>query len=81
MEIIRIDTIILSILYTKQAVDKVRGMTLNEMIEVEDLLKLSNLRIRTHKLCEAGYIQEGYKSANSKTYFITNSGIKVLICN
>ena len=51
------------------------------MREVEDLLKLSNLRIRTHKLCEAGYIQEGYKSANSKTYFITNSGIKVLTCN
>lgn len=77
MTVLRVDGLILGTMKNEKAFNKMLALNLNE-IRSGAGGSLQNLRIRIKKLLDDGYIQEGYRAGNGKTYFITEKGLKLL---
>ena len=75
----RLQLLILSILESKEAFGKHSGMTVNEIITVEDIGYKGNTfykYLRDFK--EKGYVNVGVKEGNAMTFFITPEGLDTL---
>ena len=74
MEPCRSSYILMGILRMKNATDKVHGLTIQELHEIERLSKPNTINKRLKKLEQLGLIQEGVKAGKAKTYFLTEMG-------
>lgn len=76
-------------LYTKKDITVLRAIKMKNAITdmmsvsrktLQDDTKLSYLKVRQAllKLIKDGYVKEGFKQGNAKTYYITHEGISKL---
>lgn len=76
----RFQIIILSLLKNMQATSIASAVTLHEIRDGYDLQKSYTTLFRNvRQFTQAGYIQEGLRDYKSKTYYITNKGLKLLM--
>jgi hypothetical protein len=80
-DINRLDLNILMVLATDNAINELRGMTINEINSYygEDKPLLStrpNLSKRIKGLCSLGFVSKGIKDINSDTFYITENGLE-----
>lgn len=66
--------IILGIMQRKKAVDKVHGITVYEIKELERISSRNTIYKRLQEMMKLGYIDEGVKAGKAKTYYITEMG-------
>lgn len=84
IEINRLDLSILLILANEEAVDELKGMTINEINLYDEEKPLSarpNLSKRIRRLHAMGLIEKGIKDVVSDTYFITEKGLTTIKWN
>lgn len=81
VEINRLDLSILLILANEEAIDELKGMTINEINlynEEKPLSARPNLSKRIRRLRSIGLIEKGIKDVVSDTYYITEKGLKII---
>ena len=69
---------ILGILRAKNSIDKVHGLTINEISAIEKVNKSNTIHKRIKELQSEGYVEEGVKARKAKTYYMTEKGTKIL---
>ena len=74
MELCRHSYLILGILRAANATDRIHGLTVNEIHELERLSKPNTIHKRIKGLESTGFINEGVRAGRAKTYFLTNTG-------
>ncbi len=75
----RLGFIILSILQKSEAMDRLSGMTLREILLAEELGVKENTIFKKMKGFEqSGYVSRGLKEGRAYTYFITPEGCRCL---
>ena len=74
MELCRCSYIIMGILRKKNATNKIQGLTIKELHELEKITKPNTIHKKVKALEELGYIQEGVRAGKAKTYFLTEAG-------
>lgn len=75
----RLGFLVLSILKTNDATDKLSSMSLKEITETEEYGYKENTIFKKIKDFEAaGYIQKGLKEGRADTFFITAEGCRYL---
>ncbi len=78
MELNRCAYTILGILRSKNAVDKVHGLTIAEISSMERISKPNTIHKKIREMQLQGYVDEGVKAAKAKSYFITQKGCRIL---
>ncbi len=78
MELSRCSYTILGILNKKKAIDKIHGLTINEISKFERVSKHNTIHKKVKELEEKGLVLEGVKAARAKTYYLTEFGISIL---
>lgn len=78
MELSRCSYTILGILKKRNAIDKVHGLTIEEISSFEKVSKHNTIHKKTKELQKQGYVQEGVKAGRAKTYFVTQMGVDIL---
>ena len=73
------DVLILRTLYKNKKVSELQSMTITALTNSLEN-KFSTMKVRTtiYEFVKQGIVHEGLKQGNSKTYFISNDGIKIL---
>lgn len=75
----RLGFLILSVLSTNEAFDKLSAMTAKEIMDAEDFGYKDNTVFKKIMDFESmGYVAAGYKEGKAKTFYITESGIQAL---
>ncbi len=75
----RLGFLILSVLSTNEAFDKVSAMTSREIADTEDFGYKDNTIFKKITEFESmGYVAAGYKEGKAKTFYITESGKQAL---
>lgn len=69
---------ILGILRSKNAVDKVHGLTIAEISSMEKVSRPNTIHKKIKEMQSLGYVKEGVKAAKAKSYFITTKGCEIL---
>ncbi|MDD3362785.1 MAG: hypothetical protein PHW34_14050 [Hespellia sp.] len=78
MELNRCAYVILGILRSKGATDKVHGLTIMEISSMERVSKPNTIHKKVKELQKLGYVEEGIKAGKGKTYILTDRGLKLL---
>lgn len=78
MELNRCAYTILGILRTKNSVDKVHGLTIEEISSLERVSKPNTIHKKIKELQSEGYVEEGVKAGKAKSYFLTERGSNLL---
>lgn len=78
MELNRCAYIILGILRSKGAFDKVHGLTILEISALEKVSKPNTIHKKVKELQKLGYLNEGIKAGKGKTYYLTEAGENIL---
>lgn len=78
MELNRCAYTILGILRSKNAVDKVHGLTIAEISSLERVSKPNTIHKKIKEMQFEGYIEEGVKAGKAKSYFATDKAIAIL---
>lgn len=78
MELNRCAYTILGILRSKNAIDKVHGLTIAEISSMEKVSKPNTIHKKIKEMQSLGYVNEGVKVAKAKSYFITEKGCGIL---
>ena len=78
MELSRCSYTILGILNKRNAVDKIHGLTINEISKFEQVSKRNTIHKKVKELEENGFVLEGVKVARAKSYYLTKSGKSIL---
>ena len=78
MELDRCSYVILATLRSRNAINKIQGLTIYEIADVERSSKHNTLHKKVKQLQKYGYINEGIKAGKCKTYFASELGLKVL---
>lgn len=78
MELSRCSYTILGILKKKNAIDKVHGLTINEISSFEKVSKHNTIHKKVKEMQEKGFIDEGVKAGRAKTYFATDKALAIL---
>ncbi len=74
----RIDFLLLNILKAENAINKTLAITIKEM-PLEDInCSIRHIQSRIKELKNIGLILEGLKDGNSKTYYLSEAGLKAL---
>ncbi|WFR55383.1 hypothetical protein QA584_17430 [Anaerocolumna sp. AGMB13025] len=75
----RIQLLILSILESNKALSRYNGMTVNEIITLEEFGYKGNTYYKYLKEFEnKGYVSPGVKEGNAMTFYITPQGLEAL---
>ena len=69
---------ILGILRSKNAVDKVHGLTITEISSMEKVSRPNTIHKKIKEMQSLGYVEEGVNAAKAKSYFITTKGCEIL---
>ena len=69
---------ILAILRSRNATDKIHGLTISEISSMEKISKPNTIHKKIKEMQLLGYVEEGVKAAKAKSYFITKEGCKLL---
>ena len=69
---------ILGILRSKNSVDKVHGLTIDEISSLERVSKPNTIHKKIKELKSEGYVEEGVKAGKAKTYYLTEKGNNIL---
>ena len=69
---------ILGILRSKNSIDKVHGLTIEEISSLERVSKPNTIHKKIKELQAEGYVEEGVKAGKAKSYFMTEKGSKLL---
>lgn len=80
-DINRLDLSILLVLANEEAIDELKGMTINEINlynEEKPLSARPNFSKRIRRLRTMGLIEKGIKDVISDTYFITEKGLATI---
>jgi len=64
----------MGILRSKNALDKIRALTIYEIQEMEKLSKPSTIYKKVKEMRALGFVQEGLRAGKAKTYFLTEIG-------
>lgn len=74
----KFDIEILFILYKNNRTNKIQSYAISDIIEKIDISYSYQTFMRRlrKRLLESGFIEEGYKNGNSKTYFINEKGVR-----
>lgn len=78
MELNRCAYVILGILRTKNATDKVHGLTISEISTLERVSKPNTIHKRIKEMKENKLIDDGIKAGKAKTYYLTEKGLNIL---
>ena len=78
MELNRCAYTILGIMRARKATDKVRGLTIREISEMERVSKYNTIHKKVKELQANGYVEVGAKAARAKSYYVTEKGLGVL---
>lgn len=78
MELSRCSYTILGILNKRNAIDKIHGLTINEISKFEQVSKRNTIHKKVKELEEKGYVEEGVKVARAKSYYLTELGRSIL---
>lgn len=78
MELSRCSYTILGILNKRKAVDKIHGLTINEISKFEKVSKHNTIHKKVKELEEKGLVAEGVKVARAKSYYLTELGRGIL---
>lgn len=70
--------VILSIMKSGNFTNKAYGITLNEILSLEETSKISTIHKRVKELLDLELVCEGLKSGKAKSYYITRKGIAEL---
>lgn len=76
-----IDVMILKILKSENATDVISGLAIKDFPMEDMMLKYNSLYKRVKRLMEAGYVDAGFRDGHADTYYITESGLKLLMKN
>lgn len=74
----RLNYLILQTLKVENAIDKVSAMAIRELPLQDFACSVSMIQKEVRKMVLKGYLQEGFKDGNCKTYYISETGIKAL---
>lgn len=75
----RLGFLMLSILAGNGAVDKTSAMTVNEILEIENVgCKYSTLYKKAAAFETSGYLAFGYNEGKARTFYITEKGREVV---
>ncbi|WP_367568380.1 hypothetical protein [Lacrimispora sp.] len=78
MELNRCAYTILGILRTKNATNKVHGLTIAEISALERVSKPNTIHKRIKELKENDFVGDGVKAGKAKTYYLTDKGLNIL---
>ena len=78
MELNRCAYTILGILRAKNSIDKVHGLTIEEISSLERVSKPNTIHKKIKELQSEGYVEEGVKAGKAKSYFLTERGNNLL---
>jgi len=78
MELCRCSYLILGILRTANAADRVRGLTIGEICGFERQSKPNTIHKKIKELELSGLVSEGVKAGRAKTYYLTGAGASIL---
>ncbi|EXG86140.1 Winged helix DNA-binding domain [Clostridium sp. ASBs410] len=78
MELNRCAYVILGILRSKNAIDKVHGLTIAEISSLEKVSKPNTIHKRIKEMKETGFVDDGVKAGKAKTYYLTEAGLSIL---
>ena len=78
LELNRNSYLIMGILRSKNAFDKIRGLTVNEIQELEMSSKPNTIYKRVNEMETLGFVHEGLRAGKAKTYFLTDIGCDML---
>lgn len=78
MELNRCEYSILGILRQRKAVDRIHGLTVYEISDLEKISKLGTVHKKVKHLQKLGYVDEGIKASRAKTYYLTDTGLNIL---
>lgn len=78
MELNRCAYVILGILRTRGATNKVRGLTISEISSLEKVSKPNTIHKKIKEMEEKGLVESGVKAGKAKTYFINERGLSML---
>jgi DNA-binding PadR family transcriptional regulator len=78
VELNRCAYVILGILRSKNAIDKVHGLTIAEVYSLEKVSKPNTIHKRIKEMKENGFVDDGVKAGKAKTYYITEAGLSIL---
>lgn len=78
VELNRCAYVILGILRTKNATDKVHGLTIAEISALERVSKPNTIHKRIKEMKENGFVDDGVKAGKAKTYYLTEKGLNIL---
>jgi len=74
MELCRHSYLILGILRAANAIDRIHGLTVNEIHELERLSKPNTIHKKIKMLESTGLVNEGVRAGRAKTYYLTDTG-------
>lgn len=74
----RLKYLILQTMKEENAIDKISAMAIRELPLQDFACGVSMIQKEVRKMVLIGYLQEGYKDGNCKTYYISEAGLKVL---
>lgn len=78
MELSRCSYTILGIMKKTNAIDKVHGLTIDEISSFEKVSKHNTIHKKVKELQDNGYVKEGVKAGRAKTYYATELAISIL---
>lgn len=78
MELSRCSYTILGILNKRNSIDKIHGLTINEISIFEKVSKRNTIHKKVKELEEKGFVSEGVKVARAKSYYLTELGRSIL---
>lgn len=78
MELNRCAYTILGILRAKNSLDKVHGLTIEEISSLERVSKPNTIHKKIKELQSEEYVEEGVKAGKAKTYYLTEKGSNIL---
>ncbi len=78
MELSRCSYTILGIMKKKNAIDKVHGLTIDEISSFEKVSKHNTIHKKVKELQNIGYVEEGVKAGRAKTYYATDLALSIL---
>lgn len=78
MELCRISYLIMGILRSQNAIDRIHGLTVYEIHKLGKVTVPNTVHKKIKNLEKLGFVKEGVKSGKAKTYFLTEEGQKQL---
>ncbi|MDF2844770.1 MAG: hypothetical protein K0R00_3196 [Herbinix sp.] len=75
----KVEFIVLSILYQNEAVSRLKGLSVKDILTIEKLnLKENTLYKQLKTFQQQGFVGTGAKEGKALTFYITKAGIKKL---